>query len=70
MPEQQLSLPVAAFTAGSAYVNHDNDGGSISPGMRADLAVLDRNIFDTRAGLPVDAHVTHTIASGTVVYEA
>lgn len=31
LPAQQLSLPVAvAVTAGSAYVNHDNDGGSIS----------------------------------------
>ena len=71
MPAQQLSLPVAvAVTAGSAYVNHDNDGASISLGMRVDLAVLDRNIFDTRTGLPADAHVTHTIASGTVVYEA
>jgi predicted amidohydrolase YtcJ len=38
--------------------------------MRADLAVLDGNIFDTRNGLPADAHVTHTIAFGTVVYEA
>jgi len=56
LPAQQLSLPVAvtAFTAGSAYVNHDNDGGSISRGMRADLAVLERNIFDTRSGLPAD----------------
>jgi predicted amidohydrolase YtcJ len=38
--------------------------------MRADLGVLDRNIFDTRTGLPADAHVTDTITSGTVVYEA
>jgi predicted amidohydrolase YtcJ len=32
LPAQQLCLPVAvtAFTAGSAYVNHDNDGGSIN----------------------------------------
>lgn len=70
LPGQRLSLPVAvaAFTAGSAYVNHDADGGTIQVGRRADLAVLDRNIFapGTRPG---DAHVTHTVASGEVVFE-
>ncbi|MGC5020802.1 amidohydrolase family protein [Micromonospora sp. DT47] len=66
-----LPLPVAlaAFTAGSAYVNHDAGGGTIAVGRRADLAVLDRNLFATGAGLPADARVTHTIANGTVVYE-
>jgi hypothetical protein len=28
--------------------------------------VLDRNLFAAGAGLPADAHVTHTIANGTV----
>jgi predicted amidohydrolase YtcJ len=71
LPEQVLSLPVAvaAFTAGSAYVNHDHDAGTIEVGRRADLAVLDRNIFDPRLGLPADAHVTHTFAAGQAVYE-
>ena len=47
LPEQALPLPVAlaAFTAGSAYVNHDADGGSLRVGARADLAVLDRNLL-------------------------
>jgi len=45
LPDQALPLPVAlaAFTAGSAYVN-DDDGpggaGRIEVGRRADLAVL------------------------------
>lgn len=71
LPEQALPLPVAlaAFTAGSAYVNHDAEAGTIAVGNRADLAVLDRNLFARDAGLPADAHVTHTIAGGTVVYE-
>ena len=70
LPEQCLSLPVAlaAFTAGSAFVNHDDDAGTIAVGNRADLAVLDRNIFDPVAGLPGDARVTHTIAAGRVVH--
>lgn len=77
LPEQALPLPVAlaAFTAGSAYVNHDDDAGTIAVGNRADLAVLDRNLFSpadrfTRASGPVgEAHVDYTIAAGSVVYE-
>jgi predicted amidohydrolase YtcJ len=70
LPEQALPLPVAlrAFTAGSAYVNHDDDAGVLAVGRRADLAVLDRNVFDVRAGLPGDARVTHTVASGSLIY--
>jgi predicted amidohydrolase YtcJ len=70
LPDQRLPLPVAvaAFTAGSAFVNHDDEAGTIAVGKRADLTVLDRNIFDETAGLPGDARVTHTIASGRLVY--
>ena len=71
LPEQRLPLPVAlrAFTAGSAWVNHDDEGGTVRVGGRADLAVLDRNLFDPAAGLPGDARVTHTVAGGVVVHE-
>ncbi len=70
LPEQALTLSTAvrAFTAGSAYVNHDDLGGSIEIGKRADFAVLDRNIFDKAAGLPADASVTHTVISGRTVF--
>jgi predicted amidohydrolase YtcJ len=76
LPDQRLSLgeAVDAFTAGSAYVNHDDDGGQIAVGRRADLAVLDLDIFADgfvgggRAPL-ADASVELTVASGTVVYE-
>jgi predicted amidohydrolase YtcJ len=71
LPEQALPLQVAlaAFTAGSAYVNHDEDGGVLAVGRRADLAVLDRNLFSPGAGPVGDAHVDLTVASGRVVYE-
>ena len=71
LPEQSLSLDVAlrAFTSGSAFVNHDEEGGTVAVGKRADLAVLDRNLLDPTVGLPADAHVTHTVAGGAVVYE-
>jgi predicted amidohydrolase YtcJ len=71
LPEQALPLQVAlaAVTAGSAYVNHDEDGGVLAVGRRADLAVLDRNLFSPGAGPVGDAHVDLTVASGRVVYE-
>ena len=68
-PEERIALPaaLAAFTRGAAYVNRDDEAGTIAPGMRADLAVLDRNVF---AGGPIgDAEVELTVASGAVVYD-
>ena len=46
-----LDEAIAAFTLGSAYVNHlDADTGTIETGKLADLAVLDRDLFaPTRA---------------------
>jgi predicted amidohydrolase YtcJ len=68
-PEERIGLPaaLAAFTRGAAYVNRDDEAGTIAPGMRADLAVLDRNVFE--AGPIGDAQVELTIASGEVVYD-
>ena len=68
-PEERISLAdaIAAFTAGSAYVNHlDEETGSIEVGKAADLVVLDRNIFeDDWIG---DATVTATIVAGKVAF--
>jgi predicted amidohydrolase YtcJ len=71
LPEQRLRLDdaVDAFTAGSAYVNHDEHGGRIAVGARADLVLLDSDIF--APGFPVaDARVRLTVAAGRVVHEA
>ena len=72
LPEQALDLPtaIAAFTRGSAFVSHDDDAGSIRVGARADLAVLDRNVFEPAAGPLGEARVTATIAAGRVVHDA
>ena len=69
-PDQRIDLPaaLAAFTRGSAYLNHDDEAGVLAPGMRADLAVLDRNLFDRSLGAIADATVEMTIASGSVVF--
>ncbi len=76
LPEQRLSLDAAvdAFTAGSAYVNHDADGGRLDVGARADLAVLDVDVFAdgfaTADRAPVaDATVVLTVSGGRIVHE-
>jgi predicted amidohydrolase YtcJ len=70
LPEQALPLDVAmrAFTAGSAHVNHDEDGGTLAVGRRADLALLDQNVF--AEGAPIaDSRVNLTVAGGRVVFD-
>jgi predicted amidohydrolase YtcJ len=69
LSHQRLDLPtaLAAFTAGSAYVNHDDAGGSLEPGKRGDFAILDHNVFAT-GSLPSDATVEFTVVQGQVVY--
>jgi predicted amidohydrolase YtcJ len=68
--EQALDLPtaLAAFTRGSAYVDHDDEAGTIESGKRADLAVLDRNPFEQEAGPIGEVRVELTIAGGRVVH--
>jgi predicted amidohydrolase YtcJ len=72
LPGQRLTLAqaVSGFTLGSAYVNHDDEeSGSIEVGKRADLAVLDRNVFTAPVTHLSDASVELTLSSGRVVFE-
>src|SRR5215470_13277134 len=71
LPSERLDLAaaLAAFTIGSAYVNHaELESGSIEAGKRADLVVLDRNVFSHPAGEIALAQVDLTIVDGAVVY--
>jgi len=64
-----LPSALAAFTMGSAYVNHDDrEAGSIEVGKRADLAVLDRNLFEIDGGAVAEAEVELTMVAGTPVF--
>ena len=65
-----LGTAMRAFARGTAYVNHDDRAGVLAPGMRADLAVLDRNPFDRGSGAIGETRVEMTLASGRVVFAA
>jgi predicted amidohydrolase YtcJ len=59
---------LVGFTAGSAYVNHQEaDSGTIAVGRLADLVVLDRDPM--RDGPIRDTRVAMTIVGGRAVYE-
>jgi predicted amidohydrolase YtcJ len=70
-PEERLSLDeaLAAFTIGSAYVNHaEAEAGSIESGKRADLVILDRDIRAPDAGPLGEACVLATFVAGQLVW--
>ena len=74
LPAQGLELAeaLAAYTAGSAYVNHlDGDGGTgaIEPGMLADLVVLERDPFAHPPGDLGSTRVLATYVQGDAVFQ-
>lgn len=70
-PEECLDIcdAVDAYTTGSAYAeNAENCKGRIRPGFAADLAVLDRNIFEITPEEVRKTRVTATLVGGRLVY--
>ncbi|MFD7732929.1 amidohydrolase [Kitasatospora phosalacinea] len=72
LPEQRITLAaaLAAYTAGSAHVNHLDDTGTIAPGKLADLTVLDRDLFARPAEEIAHARVLQTFVAGRRVHHA
>ncbi|HEX6934066.1 MAG TPA: amidohydrolase [Streptosporangiaceae bacterium] len=73
LPGQALSLAeaLAAYTTGSAYVNHlDDVTGWIEPGKAADLVVLDRDPFSGPAAEIAHTSVLATYVDGVPVWTA
>lgn len=71
LPAERIDLPtaIAAVTIGSAYVNHaERRSGSIEAGKRADLVVLDRNLFSQPVSEIALAQADMTIVAGKVVH--
>jgi predicted amidohydrolase YtcJ len=73
LPGQSLDLAeaLAAYTIGSAYVNHlDDQTGAIEPGMLADVIVLDRDPFAGRPAEIASTRVLSTYVAGELVFAA
>lgn len=73
LPDERIDLEtaLAGFTINSAYVNHlDHLTGSVEVGKRADLAVLDRDVFANPAEEIADASVVLTFVDGERVFDA
>lgn len=69
--QQRLDLATAfaAYTSGSAYVNHrDHDTGTIAAGYRADLVVIEPNPFAVPADRIHESTVVSTWVGGVPVY--
>jgi predicted amidohydrolase YtcJ len=62
LPQEALTVEQAwaAYTSGSAHVNHLDDTGVLAPSLLADLAVLDRNPF---TGDPSEIGATRVLAT-------
>ena len=62
LPEQAIDLETAfaAYTSGSAWVNHRDDAGLLAPGHVADLVVLDRDPF---VGAPAEVGATRVVST-------
>ena len=72
LPEERISLDEAlrAATAGSAFVNRQDEAGWLGVGRLADLVVLDRELGDTPAGGIAATKVVATMVGGEIVFEA
>jgi predicted amidohydrolase YtcJ len=71
LPAQAITVDeaIGAFTSGVDWVNHEEDeAGRLLPGMRADVAVLDQDLYAIPAGEIGATSVVTTVASGNVVY--
>lgn len=72
LPEQAIDLAssLTAYTAGSAYVNHLDETGTIEAGKLADLVVLDRDPFAGPAEEIGETRVLQTFIDGRRVHAA
>jgi predicted amidohydrolase YtcJ len=72
-PEQKLTMEqaIAAYTTGSAFAQFaEKEKGTLTPGMLADLVVLDRDITSVPPEKILTTKVLRTVVGGKTVYEA
>ena len=72
-PEQCLTVAqaVKAYTLTPALASGNGDlTGSLTPGKKADLVVLDKNIYDIPPDEIADTQTLITIFNGEIVFQA
>jgi predicted amidohydrolase YtcJ len=72
LPQERLTLAeaLAGYTSGSAWAAHEDAvKGTLEPGMLADVAVLDRDLFALPPQEIVSGSVRATIVGGRLVYD-
>jgi predicted amidohydrolase YtcJ len=71
MPGQAITVDeaIGAFTSGVDWVNHEeNVTGRLLPGLRADVAVLDQDVYALPPSAVGSTSVVMTVAGGKVVF--
>ncbi|MGD6801099.1 amidohydrolase [Rossellomorea vietnamensis] len=71
-PQHKISLAKALthFTSSPAYGNfRENDLGTLQAGKKADIAILDRNLFECEPEEIKECKVLWTIMDGRIVYD-
>jgi predicted amidohydrolase YtcJ len=71
-PEQKLTLDetLRGFTSGAAYAAFAEDRlGILKPGYRADLTLIDRDLFEANPASLLSSRVVATVIEGAVAYE-
>jgi predicted amidohydrolase YtcJ len=72
-PEQRISVEDAVrgyTTVPAAFYGQSREMGTLTPGKRADMVVLDRDIFEVDPVQIADARVEITIFDGRIVYRS
>ena len=65
-----LETMLRAYTANGAWLMHqENETGVIKPGMAADLAVLEQDLFNVAASEIGEVAVTMTLFDGRIVFQ-
>jgi predicted amidohydrolase YtcJ len=73
LPGERLSVSEAleAYTAGSAFAAHaENRRGRVSPGMDADIVILDRDLLAAGPSAIIGASVRLTVLGGRIVHRS
>ncbi len=71
LPGEEVTVAdaIASYTINGAYANHQEDlTGSLEVGKRADIIVLDQNLFEIDPHRISDTRVTMTFFDGRLVY--